>query len=345
MKRWIYKGLLFCFLGSLLSCASTMILQVEEEQPAAFTLPVKAQNVIIVNNALAQPVGYGLNAPSGKYPEDDSIYVKTLKNASWQLITETFNKLKTSEFFSDVSFYKKPLREDDEWLSVAPLKKEVREDFLVDEHFDLLISIDRLLFNSVVRSNNAESGSMKTLLTFSAYVYDRDEPVINQLTITDSVIAYYNKYQDNYDPSRKTCEHLVSEMIRHSTSRLSEKLCYLFAPGWKSAKRIYFVKNLQDMEKTAGYINNGTWVEAKTAWINAFEIAKKDAGKAKLATNIALAYEMTGDLGSAEAWAKKAETFFQKASPSKYAKEIRYLNKYIESLQERKNTYESGRTS
>ncbi|MDR2691870.1 MAG: DUF6340 family protein [Dysgonamonadaceae bacterium] len=76
-------------------------------------------------------------------------------------------------------------------------------------------------------------------------------------------------------------------MIRHSTFRLSETLCYLFAPSWEIAERIYFVKNLRDMEKTADYINNRSWVEAKTAWINAFETAKTDAGKARLATNIA----------------------------------------------------------
>ncbi|MDR2691871.1 MAG: hypothetical protein LBB73_06180 [Dysgonamonadaceae bacterium] len=113
MKRWIYTGLSVCLLGALLSCASIMILPVEVEKPAALTLPVKVQNVIIVNNALPQPAGYGLDPPSGKYPEDDSIYVKTLKNASWQLITETFNELKSSEFFSNISFYKKLLREDD----------------------------------------------------------------------------------------------------------------------------------------------------------------------------------------------------------------------------------------
>lgn len=335
-KKWIGRGLLFCFLVSLLSCASTMILPVEVERPAAFTLPVKAHDVIIVNNALPQPVGYGLNPPSGKYPEDDSIYVKTLNNASWQLITKTFNELKSSEFFSSVSFYRKPLREDEEWLSVVPLKKEVLADFLEDEHFDLLISIDRLLLNSVVCPQNAESGSIKTLLTFSAYLHDRDKPVISHLTITDSLNAYYNRYDDNYNPSRKTCEHLVSEMIRHSTSRLGKTLGYFFAPGWESAERIYFVKNLYDAGKTAGYINSGTWAEAKTAWTNAFETAKKTVDKARLATNTALAYEMTDEFDTAETWAKKAGMFFQNASPAKYAKEIKYLNDYIENLQERK---------
>jgi hypothetical protein len=49
---------------------------------------------------------------------------------------------------------------------------------------------------------------------------------------------------------------------------------------------------------------------------------------------------MTDDFGTAEIWAKKAEMFFQNASPAKYKKEIKYLNKYIEGLQERRITYE-----
>jgi hypothetical protein len=309
-----------------------MNMTIEVEKPAAITLPVTAQNVIIVNNALSQPAGYGLKAPSGKYPEDDSVYLKTLKTASWQVITETFNYLDNSKFFSDVSLYKKALREDEEWLSWIPLKEEVKKDFLEKEHFDLLISIDRLLFNSA-HSNVAEVGRINVLLTFSAYLRDNDKPLVGKMTITDTVIAFS---APDYYPSHDSYENQMSQMIRFSSLRLGEKLGSFFAPTWDTKERIYYIKNVNDAIQTSNYIKNETWTEAKTAWTSAFETTKKPVHKAKLATNIALACEMSDDFGAAETWAKEAKTLFLSASSTKYAKEIKYLNEYIENLQERR---------
>jgi hypothetical protein len=308
-----------------------MNMTIEVEKPASVTLPVTAMDVIIVNNSLPQPAGYGLKEPSGKYPDDDSLYVKTLKTASWRIITETFNYLDDSKFFSNVSLYKKPLREDDEWLSIIPIKEEARKDFLEKEQFDLLISIDRLLFNSIPPSAT-EAGKMNALLTFSAYLRDENKPIVNQLTIIDTVTAIFSH---DYYPSQDSYEYQTSQLIRFSSFRLGEKLGGFFAPSWDAVERTYYTKNLTDALQTADYIKNRTWTEAKKKWTNAFESAKKAVTKAKLAVNIALAHELTDEFDAAETWAKEAKTFFQKASSSKYAKEIKYLNEYIESLQER----------
>jgi hypothetical protein len=308
-----------------------MNMMIEVEKPAAITLPVTAQSVILVNNALVQPMGYGLKAPSGKYPADDSMYVETLKNASWRVITEIFNHLDDSKFFFDVSLYKRTLREDEEWLSIIPVKEEVKKDFFEKEQFDLLISIDRLLFN-FTRPDAVETGRINALLTFSAYLRDSDKPIIDQSTITDTVTAIY---APDYYPSQDSYENQMTQMIRFSSRRLGEKLGNLFTPSWEATGRIYYIENLSDAIRISDYIKTGTWTDARTMWINAFKTAKKTVKKAKLAANIALAYEMTDEFDTAEIWAKKAEIFFREASSAKYVKEIKYLTGYIKNLQER----------
>jgi hypothetical protein len=316
---------------------------IEVEKPATVTLPVTAQNVVIVNNALPQPMGYGVSAPSEKNPGKDSTYaqklttenyVKRLNTVSWRVAMEAFKYLDDSKFFSDVSLYKKALREDDEWLSVIPVKKEVREDFFENENYDLLISIDRILFKSNLESDKVELGRMEALLTFSAYLRDKDKPIVHQ-SIMDSVKAYYPDIYFVNGVPRINSEELNSEMIFQSSANLGEKLAAFFAPNWESAERIYFIKNSFDAMKKTGYINKGKWAEAKLIWIDEFELAKKVADKAKAATNVALAYEMNDEFGIAKEWAEKAKTFFQDASPKKYSKEINYLNEYIKMLQER----------
>lgn len=333
MKRWIGKGLLFCCLPVLMSCASTMNMIVEVEKPAAVTLPVTVQKVIVVNNVTPQPLGYGLNVPSGKNPESDSAYVETLKNASWRVIMDAFKYMEKSKFFPDISFYKRALRKDNEWLVVVPVEEELRKDFFENENFDLLISVDRLLFNSTLESNKPEIGKMTSLLTLSAYFPDKDKPVVH--LIADSLKAYLSvdDFYSGIPPIDS--ERINSEMIRQSSSNLGEKLGKYFVPSWETAERIYFIKGISDLRKMDRYIHGKKWVDAKLAWTGEFEMAKKAADKAKLATNIALAYEMNDEFSVAGEWAEKAKTFFQNASSKKYSKEIKYLDEYVKVLQER----------
>jgi hypothetical protein len=311
-----------------------MNLFIEVETPSAITLPAMVQDVIVVNNTLPQPTGYGLNAPSGKNPDNDSAYVKTLKRASWQVIAETFKYLDNSKKFSNVSYYKKPIREDDEWLAVVPPKEDIKRDFFENENFDLLISIDRLLFNTKNQPDKSELGKITALLTFSAYLRNKEKPVAH-LTIADSVtVSYSVDYFDDVVPY-VNYEELVTVMIHYSTGRLGEKLGKLFVSSWNTAERLYFIRNFSEANKMVNYINKGKWDEAKTSWTNEFELTKKSVDKAKLATNIALACEMNDKFNEAEVWAKEAKTHFQTVSSKKYSKEINYLNEYIKTLLER----------
>jgi len=333
MKRQIFAGLLFCVLLSFLSCAATMSMLIDVEKPAAVTLPVKAQNVIIVNNAVPQPMGYGVSAPSGKFPDIDSLYIKTLKAAPWEAAAEAFRNLNESKFFSDVSIYKKGLRGDDEWLYVVLVDDEIREDFFENQNFDMLISIDRLFFSSTIDKNKPELGRMEAALTFSAYLRGEDEPVIH--TLNDTLKAYPTETAFYNGLSSIQPEEINTEMIHQTALDLGEKLGMYFAPSWQTFERIYFVRNAFDANRTSNFINTGTWLQAKNVWTDEFELEKKAINKARLATNIALACEMNGDFYEGVEWASKAIPLFQNASSKKYAGEIKYLQVYIKELQER----------
>ena len=335
MKHQVYIGLLFGFLLLFMSCASTISMFVDVEKPASVTLPVKAQNVIIVNNAVPQPLGYGIDAPSGKYPEMDSIYIRTLKTAPWRLAMETFRNLDDSKFFSDVSLYKRSLREDDEWLSVVPVDEEIKRDFFENENFDMLISIDRLLFNSVFEKNKLEVGKMEVVLTFSAYLRGEDKPIVH--TIADTLKAYYASGDFYNGVPFVGPEEVNTEMIRQATSILAGKIGMSFVPGWETVERRYYISDIPDAIQTSNYIDKGKWDEARRVWTGEFGLEKKAVKRARLANNIALASEMKGEFEIAEEWAAKAKALFKNVSPTKYAKDIAYLEEYIKTLQERQS--------
>ena len=328
MKHQIRSGLLICILLSLVSCVSTQTMLVDVEKPAEVTLPVKVQNVIIVDNAAPQPLGYGVIAPSRRYQDIDSLYIKTLQTASWQVAMKAFDELDHSKFFSNVSVYKKALRKDREWLSVVPVKDDIKNDFFENEGFDMLISIDRLLFHSADEKNEPELGKMEVSMTFSAYLRGEDEPITH--TITDTLKAYPSEISSLYGIPTPMPEEINTELIRQAALIMGEKLGMAFAPSWETVTRTYFVGN-----QTNYFISNGQWVQAKNAWTNEFNQEKKMVSQARLANNIAFASEMSGDFYGAEDWAIKSKALFQNASPTKNAKEIQYLDEYIKVLQER----------
>jgi len=334
MKRRIFAGLFFCVLLSLISCVSQKSMLIDVEKPAEITLPIAAQNVIIVDNAVPQPMGYGISAPSGRYTDIDSLYIMTLITASWRVAMKAFNDLDNSKFFSNVSIYRKPLRNDHEWLSVVPVKEEVKNDFFENENFDMLISIDRLLFNSTIEKNKRELGKMETLLTFSAYIRGESKPIIRQ-TITDTLKAYLSEdsFFDGMPPIRP--EEINTQLILRTSLDLGEELGKSFVPGWETVSRMYFIKNISDANRTNNFINNNSWVEAKNTWTDEFNKESKVVKRARLANNVALASEMIGEFYQAEEWAMKAKTLFQNVSSTKYSKEVRYLEEYIKTLQER----------
>ena len=335
MKHQIRLGLLFSILLSLVSCASTMSMMVDIEKPAAVTLPVTVQNVILVDNAVPQPMGYGINAPSRRYSDIDSLYTKTLKTASWQVVMKAFDNLDYSKFFSNVSIYRKALRKDKEWLSVVPVNEEIKNDFFENENFDMLISIDRLLFHSTIEKDQPELGRMEISLTFSAYLRDEDEPIIH--TITDTLKAYPLEASFYNGMPSLLPEEINTELIRQASSILGKKIGMAFAPGWETVSRTYFIRNLSDESRMNNFINKGKWVEAKNTWTSEFNKERKVVNQARLANNIAFASEMSGDFYGAEEWAVKAKTLFQNVSSKKYSGEILYLEEYIKALQERQS--------
>ncbi len=92
------------------------------------------------------------------------------------------------------------------------------------------------------------------------------------------------------------------------------------SPTWVHASRIYYVKGKKENGfKTAKlHVKAGNWDKAKIIWENLSKSAdQKIAGRA--CYNMALAYEMEGELAEALVWAKKAFTSYNLKQARYYA--------------------------
>lgn len=98
-------------------------------------------------------------------------------------------------------------------------------------------------------------------------------------------------------------------------------------PAWRTEKRSYFAGGDSKMKEAAQYISSNQWGTAIYLWNETLENAKSKSVKSKAEFNIALGYEMLGDIDLSIEWALKSyETMYRTNTYN-----------YLETLKRRKN--------
>ena len=104
---------------------------------------------------------------------------------------------------------------------------------------------------------------------------------------------------------------------------LSGELC----PNWRNEKRAYFASGDSNMKLAAQLVNSGQWESAIALWKETAENTKSKSLKSKAEFNLALGYEMLGDLESSITWGLKSyKTMYRSTTYN-----------YLETLKRRKN--------
>ena len=79
---------------------------------------------------------------------------------------------------------------------------------------------------------------------------------------------------------------------------------------------------------TAIYVNEGDWGSARELWIHVYNRQKKGNAKFRAAYNVALSYEMTGDMDNAEEWLKKASDCVKSGSEEEMVLKY-YMSQFV----------------
>jgi len=104
---------------------------------------------------------------------------------------------------------------------------------------------------------------------------------------------------------------------------LSGEIC----PGWRNEKRAYFASGDSNMKQAPPLINSNQWEAAIAIWKDTAEKTKSKSLKSKAEFNIALGYEMLGDLDSSINWALQSYNTMYRTN----------TYNYLETLKRRKN--------
>ena len=113
----------------------------------------------------------------------------------------------------------------------------------------------------------------------------------------------------------------VKEAAIASGIRLAYNFSEKIAPVWVPATRYYYVIKNDEIDKSIGLAADGDWAGALENWLKYSNYGKSSV-QSKIMMNIALGYEMNGDIEKAMEWAKASLNISYREITNHYLKEL-----------------------
>ena len=332
------EKILFILLLSCSSCSSVYRFYVDIQRPAAITLPVSAQNVLILNNTVSQPEDFGIDRTLNRQPVYTNFRI-SMDSMIWFAIDKVADVLDESDFFNEIAVYKKPVRADKDWLSKTVISPELQSEFYETEKFDALLAIDRLLF-SVKNDVTVDQSGIRVLapssfidlqvyglITCSMYSSGNNTP-LSTFTVSDSMFVKSTIWPDSIAYFKDIPERALYTLSR----RIAERAARRFIPTWKREERVFYANFNPLMQEATNFAIKHKWSQAESLWAIELNKKKKPVDKAKIAINLAVANEMQDKFEQALFRAQQAKEYLKNAGKKNVSADIELTDEYIKAL-------------
>jgi len=304
----------FCILIIYLStaCSNIRYLGIETYDPAEITYPPGLRQMLIVNNASPQSPDTGYEFTLLGIPQDSCR--AQADSALFDACRSLGTALAESNYFDDVRLFEERTRQDETSYADIRLDRETVEDLCQETGADAIISFDRLLFDMKknIRSFADEgyvSGSISIDITGTArsYLPGRDAPLIAVL-VSDSLL--WTEWGLNID-HLNTLLPTPDDALRIAANYIGAKIYPAFVPHWTNETRWFYTGIGARWKEATAYADNSKWENALERWQYIHTRATRWKEKARSASNLALAFELTGHLDKALEQASLAHRLFE----------------------------------
>lgn len=314
MKR-ISSNHIVILLLLLSSCSSTNFMSIDVMKPAAISFAPDVVNIVVVDNAAAQPddQGHITIGFDGKI-EEKTASSDTAKIVFKESLVQFMNE---DNYFNEVKLYPHNTRTDNNYEQALPLSSSDIKEFCTEADADAAISLDMFVTSSDMELGKDAVGYFSTgynelrgILGTSVRIYNKQGELISSPIVQIDSAFWSN--QDQYIPHR-------SDALKELALISSEKVSRLLIPFWEKQDRWYFSDGTSGMKNAAKLIKENKWHEAALIWGELYENEQKTERKIKLASNIALANECLDDIENAAKWIEIAFSLLPDKSRSELA--------------------------
>ena len=334
---WLYVSTIALLFIFFTSCSPLKYVSVENYNPAVLTFPPEMRRLLIVNNAVSQP-DVPFESSVRRIP--DSLKI-TADSTAFDFCRTLGTIIAEFPGFDDVRLLDNYLRTDQLPLSAPVLTREVVGQ-LCDEHeVDVVVSLDRLLFRLKEYANTMYGLDVSGVVDVEmegilrVYVPTRQTPLTtielaDTITLSSDLMLERNDLRD-WD---LLFSHDRSNLLRESAKFQAEAVRIHFIPHWMEDIRWYYVASGSRWKEASAYAVAERWEKASEVWKALYGRTSSWKQKARLASNIALGMELTGDLDEALQYANVSHQLLHEQLGADHSK-VKRQELYVQVLTHR----------
>ena len=320
MKRAYIFFVTVLVMSVFLSCRPYRIIEIETYNPSVITFPKEIKTIMVVDNSAQQPDNVGHRYESNI--KSDSVMSISADSMAYYFCMSLGKTLAESPIFKDVRICEDTLRRDSFFYKVEFFTPDEVQSFCNDYGVDAFISLDKLFFSTVFAENT---------LTYSGFV---DKSVYAQITGElrilwpgqDEVIAipFIDSLTWHYDGSifsesvvEMVLEPDTKNAMYYLTEYTGQKMQVNIIPFWTEDKRWFYKNIASEWKLGSAYTAAEKWDEAAKVWESLYNKSNKWKSKARIASNLALCYEMKSDFKKAVEYAEISHGLFKENTDEK----------------------------
>lgn len=302
-------------------------------RPAHRHWPADIHNLLIVNNTVPQPSAFGHSVTvDGNAAGNVEI---DLQEASLRLLfalTETFDR---SGLFDEVGLLERSQNTTGNFYRLSLLPQKRVAALCADYASDALLVCNRNVLFDAVESFPMEEGDYYALLTaYVAHAWTLQYPDGRETSYTQTDTLYWENIAYTREqalaglPDRRTA---LLDMATYAGERFAAE----FVPQWETVDRYFYENDHAEVQAGMYAFVRQRWEDAIAHWEKAYD-DKDRKTKAYAAADIAVTFEIKGDLDKAVEWTQKAMDNFSKLKSADALQQKVNLAYYLQQLRIRR---------
>lgn len=332
---------LFCFMLFIgvvffTSCTSLLYTTLDVLRPAKVAFATDANDLLIVNNSVIQPAEYGHKTQIiNELPKNISVKADSMSIFCLGALTED---MEGKDFFTSVQLIPNTINTGKDFFSSVKLDDESVIDLCRSKHANVILSLDKIkVTDDLIEDYDPGTSTYLTTLELkfeTAWsIHYLNKPDVKTIQFSDTVFwesESYNRKKAMSDlPNR-------DDALVDGSLNVGHKAVNRFVPYWEKVDRYFFNPNIKLMRQAMDSVYVKKWKSAIALWDKEFNQTTSVWIQAQAANNIAIGYEITGDLDKALEYAIRAYYSIGKMPIMNYDSFLR-LSNYINELNQRKN--------
>jgi hypothetical protein len=138
--------------------------------------------------------------------------------------------------------------------------------------------------------------------------------------IVDSDTVFWDSYELSLSDMFNNLPTVRNACIQAGI-KAADNFTKLIAPSWREESRYYYVMKEQAIDASVKFASDSNWEAALNNWLRFVDSGSKSK-RSKVMMNVALAYEMLGDLNQAIEWVNKSQLVYYREVSNHYLKQL-----------------------